>query len=76
MTMPRYTVVYPVTGQVTVYDIEAESVDEAIEKGWNLTDSKDPNIAEPEWYAITQVVEGNVYHGHINRIEVIKQDED
>ena len=68
--MANYTVVYPICGTVTV-SVEADSKKEAIDKGWDHTDDKDN--ADVVWEPMTKIVEGNVFWGESNNIEVYEE---
>jgi hypothetical protein len=46
--------------------VEAESEKEAIDKALDKASFEDVD----EWYNLRQVVEGNIFHGPLNRIRV------
>lgn len=64
--MTTYYVQYPVAGQVGV-EVEADSPEEAIEKGWDLTAGPDAIL---DWEPMERIVQGNVFLGSTNSIEV------
>jgi hypothetical protein len=68
-SMASYTVTYPICGSVTVFVDDASSEEDAIEKGWDLTDDKE---SELYWEAMRYIVQGNVFNGSHNVIEVIE----
>jgi len=70
MDRHEWSVTYPVVGQVSVY-VEAETEEEAIEAGYDLVDKP---AAEFTWEAVAHVVEGNVFYGETNDIEVEQLD--
>jgi len=67
--VPTYTVTYPLCGSVSV-EVEADSEEAAIEKGWDHTDDDDAYL---EWSAVRYIVQGNVFYGDTNSISVIKE---
>jgi hypothetical protein len=60
--MKKYQVTIPISGVIYV-DVEAESEEEALEKGLEM-ELKTQDIAE--WETHSQIVQGNVFHGHTN----------
>ncbi|HVX20922.1 MAG TPA: hypothetical protein VHB02_06225 [Acidimicrobiales bacterium] len=70
--MKTYSVTYPTCGEVTV-TVEAESEEAAIEAGWDLVGNDD---AEHTWEAMRHIVQGNVFHGNRNAIDVILEDDE
>jgi len=64
--MTQYWVSYPIAGRVSV-SVEADSVNEAIEKGWDLTDKPEADVY---WEPLEHIVTGNVFHGDTNEISV------
>ena len=68
--LKTYTISVPITGRVIV-EVKAASKTEAIEKLW---DRDEPWPDPDEWEVCEQVVEGNVFHGMHNEVEVIGVD--
>lgn len=63
--MPNYYVIYPVCGQVSVFVEDAANEEEAIELGYDLVSE-----GELEWDVMEHIVQGNVFHGSTNSINV------
>lgn len=63
--MATYTVYVPFTGYCTV-EVEADNEEEAIQKALDEADINDPT----EWEATRKIVQGNVFSGVKNEIEV------
>jgi hypothetical protein len=63
--MKTYNVRVPITGVADV-QVEAESEEQAIELALDSVTSDDLT----EWEGVRCVVQGNVFHGHTNEIEV------
>lgn len=70
--MKLYTVAIPITG-VILAEVKAEDEDAAIEAAFNRTDLTLDNIEE--WDMHRQIVEGNVFHGLRNSVDVIAADD-
>lgn len=68
----NYYVTYPVAGQVTVC-VSADSEEEAIEAGYDLVTHPE---AMMEWDAMEHIIEGNVFCGSINSIDVEETDDE
>ena len=67
--MPKsYSVTFPITGSWSVL-VEAESEEEALEKAYNT----DPDEGELTWTAVERVVQGNVFYGELNEIDVTEE---
>jgi len=64
--MPKYNVTIPMTGLIAMDDIEADSEEDAIEKAM-MSVSLDELI---EWEVHEKIVQGNVFYGVENEIEV------
>lgn len=62
--MKTYTVTLPVTGSVSMYGIEAESEEEAIEKALNIP--YDKNQHDLIWNIEEKIVQGNVFYGELS----------
>lgn len=64
--MNTYNVRIPITGVVDV-EVEAENEDEAIEAAMQKEVSTDDIT---EWETCRQIVQGNVFNGHTNEVDV------
>jgi hypothetical protein len=76
----EYTVSIPATARIDIL-VEAESEKEAIEKAWeveyNLEVEEEGDIETVqigEFQMHEQIVQGNVFSGVQNKVEVIKED--
>ena len=64
--MKRYALSIPITGLVYM-EIEAESEEDAKQKAF-MSDVTTENI--DEWDMHESIVTGNVFHGHLNEIDI------
>lgn len=71
--MSHYTVRVPIAGYLECY-VEADSENEAEEKALNMTDT-DPDT-EFFYESMKHIVEGNVFYGECNDIEVTLEDDE
>ena len=72
MSKKTYLVIMPITGTV-VKEVVAESEEKAIEQMF----SGDLDISEKdinEWEMCPQIVEGNIFHGMQNEVDVEEED--
>lgn len=60
--MPLYDVTLPVSGQVTVHNVEGKDEQDAIANAFTIDFGKE----ELEWTAHEEIVEGNVFCGMLN----------
>ena len=67
--MRKYWVTVPVTARICV-EVEAEDRESAIDKAFDEGTLDDIE----EWEMHEQIVDGNVFYGLINEIDVIEQD--
>ncbi|MCY6957850.1 hypothetical protein [Clostridium brassicae] len=67
--MKNYTVSVPISGWVCV-SVEANNEDEAISKAFEEATLEDLE----EWEMHKCIVEGNVFHGLMNEIDIFKED--
>ena len=65
--MARYQVSLPITGMFTV-EVDASSKEDAVAAA--LSVEYDDRYHEVEWSTVECVVEGNVFHGVLNRPNV------
>ena len=64
--MKRFVVQIPITGYISI-EVDADSEESAIETAWGSYSASGPDaFDEPEWEAVEQVCEGNVFHGMLN----------
>lgn len=67
--MKNYTVSVPISGYICI-DVEANSEQEAITKAFEEATLEDLE----EWEMHECIVEGNVFHGLMNEIDIFEED--
>lgn len=70
MGTKKYSVSMPITGFVHK-EIEAESKEEALDKFYQM-DTLGNDIEE--WNYCEEIVTGNVFNGHLNRVDIEEVD--
>lgn len=63
--MATYNLMIPIVGYAVI-EVEADSEAEAKETAFNQIELEHIE----QWESVEQIVEGNVFHGSLNRIEI------
>ena len=79
--MKSYTVTIPVCGAITVL-VEAENKEQAEERAFDCAadlhiptgqHSDHGEVEDFDWDCMAQIVKGNVFYGHLNKVEITEE---
>ena len=82
--MNSYTVTIPVCGAITVL-VEAENAEQAEERAFDCASdlhipsgqhSDHGEVEDFDWEPMTKIVQGNVFYGHLNKVEIEEHEEE
>ena len=67
--MAKYSVAIPLAGCLTI-EVEAEDEEAAKAAAWTAFGERGEGAGDLEWDCLDRIVEGNVFHGSTNTVQV------